>query len=86
MEKEGSMAQKMQESEEEFRKQFDPSSASYHAGNQTIVPTGGDRVPESMPNMYPEGYDPNQPQEATDYGPEYKQVETNRGVYQNLKK
>ena len=49
----------MQQSEEEFRKQFDPNSASFHGGSQTVVPTGGDSVPESMPTMYPEGYNPN---------------------------
>ena len=39
-----------------------------------------------MPTMYPEGYNPNQTEEVVDYGPEYKQVETIRTVYQNLKK
>lgn len=51
--KEQSLAEKMQESEQEFRKQFDPTSPSFHGGLQTTVPTGGDRVPESMPTMYP---------------------------------
>jgi hypothetical protein len=86
MEKEESLAQKMEESSEEFKKQFDPNSASYHGGIQTVVPTGGDRVPESMPTMYPEGYNPNQAQEAVDYGEEYRKVETVRGIYLNLKK
>jgi len=53
----------MQESEQEFRKQFDPTSPSFHGGSEAVVPTGGDRVPESMPTMYPEGYNPNQPQQ-----------------------
>ena len=47
---------------------------------------GGDRVPESMPTMYPEGYNPSEAQPEIDYGPEYKQVEENRKVYLNLKK
>jgi hypothetical protein len=76
----------MQESEEEFRKQFDPSYPGFHGGSQAIVPTGGDRVPESMPTMYPEGFNPNQAEQPIDYGAEYKQVEENRAVYLNLKK
>ena len=51
----------MQQSNEQFRKQFDPSDPNYHGGVQTAVPTGGNRIPENMPGMYPEGYDPNQP-------------------------
>lgn len=35
----------MQLSSDEFRNQFNPNSASYHGGIQTVVPTGGDRVP-----------------------------------------
>ena len=74
-------------SEQEFKNQFDPNHPSYHSGNQTIVPTGGDRVPESMPTMYPEGYVPTQQQtENIDYGSEYRRIETNRNIYQNLKK
>lgn len=42
-----------QESDEAFRKQFDPTSNSYHGGIQTPVPLNGDRVPESMTTMYP---------------------------------
>ena len=76
----------MQQSEQAFRAQFDPNSPEFHGGSTVPVPTGGDRVPESMPSMYPEGYDPNQVQEVVDYGEEYKAVEANRGVYQNLKK
>lgn len=39
-----------------------------------------------MPSIYPEGYDPTKPQEVIDYGENYRQVEANRNVYQNLKK
>ena len=39
-----------------------------------------------MPGMYPEGYDPNKPQEVVDYGEEYKKVEENRAIFQNFKK
>jgi regulator of sigma D len=50
------------------------------------VPMGGARIPESMPTVYPEGFDPTKPQEAIDYGDKYREVEANRNVYQNLKK
>ena len=50
------------------------------------MPTGGSRVPDSMPTIYPEGFDPTKPQDIIDYGDNYKEVEANRGVYQNLKK
>ena len=40
-----------------------------------------------MPTMYPEGYVPTQQQtENIDYGSEYRRIETNRNIYQNLKK
>ena len=68
MEKEESLAEKMQQSEEEFRKQFDPTSPNYHGGNQAPVPIGGNRIPESMQSMYPEGFDPNAPEPVVDYG------------------
>lgn len=74
MEKEESLGEMMQESSDEFRKQFDPNHPGYHGGPQVVVPTGGDRVPDSMPTMYPEGFNPNQPQEIIDYGEEYKAV------------
>ena len=86
MEKEESLGQKMQESNEEFRKQFDPNDPNYHGGPTTAVPTGGARIPENMQAMYPEGFDPNQPQVEIDYGEDYRQIESNRQVYLNLKK
>lgn len=39
-----------------------------------------------MSTMYPEGFDPNKAEEVVDYGEEYRQVESNRAVYLNLKK
>lgn len=39
-----------------------------------------------MYSMYPEGYDPNKPAEVIDYGQDYKNIETERAVYQQLKK
>lgn len=86
MENEKSLAEKMIESNEEFRLQFDPSSGAYHGGIQTVVPTGGNRIPTSMPTVYPEGFDPTKPEEVIDYGEEYRSVEANRAIYQNLKK
>lgn len=56
-----SLQKMQQQSDEEFRKQFDPNSDTYHKGSIEPVPLGGDRVPESMYSMYPEGYDPNKP-------------------------
>jgi hypothetical protein len=86
MENNESLGEKMQQSDEEFRRQFDPSSGVHHGGIQVVVPTGGSRVPESMATMYPEGFDPTKPSEVIDYGEEYRAVESNRGIYQNLKK
>lgn len=86
MEKQEALAQDMQASEQQFRSQFDPASPDYHRGLQVVVPTGGDRVPDSMPTMYPEGYDPSKQSEPADYGELYRSVEANRSVYQNLKK
>ena len=63
-----SMQKQMEQSEEEFRKQFDPNSESYHKGLNVPVPLNGQKIPESMPSVYPEGFDHNQPQEVIDYG------------------
>lgn len=43
-------------------------------------------MPDTMPTMYPEGYDPTKVAETVEYGPEYKKVEEDRTAYQNLKK
>ena len=50
------------QADEDFRKQFDPNSITYHGGSQEAVPLGGQRIPESMPTTYPENYDPSQQQ------------------------
>jgi hypothetical protein len=75
-----------EQSEEEFRKQFDPTSETFHGGSNMPVPLNGDRIPESMPGMYPEGYDPSKVPEVADYGEGYRKVEADRAVYQDLKK
>lgn len=69
-----SMQDLQKESDEAFRKQFDPTSETFHHGSQEPVPTGGDRVPDSMYSMYPDGYDPNKPVEVIDYGENYRKV------------
>lgn len=62
------------ESDAAFRAQFDPNSESFHKGPSIPVPLNGDRVPESMSTMYPEGYDPNKQAEVVDYGEGYRKV------------
>lgn len=42
------MIEDMLDSDEAFRKQFDRSDPTFHAGIETPVPLGGGRVPESM--------------------------------------
>lgn len=84
--KEQTFEDKINQSQEEFKRQFDPSSASFHGGIHVVVPTGGDRIPESMPTVYPQGFDPTKPQEVIDYGDAYRDVEASRTVFQNLKK
>ena len=44
-----------------FYDQFDRNSILYHEGCEKPVPIGGQNIPNSMPNMYPEGFDPNAP-------------------------
>ena len=40
------------ESEQKFVAQFDPCSESFHKGDPTPVPLGGERVPINMPTAY----------------------------------
>lgn len=86
MENKASFGQQLAESEDQFKKQFDPTSETYHHGLQQPVPTGGNRIPETMANPYPEGFDLNQVAEVIDYGEEYRKIEEDRNIYQNLKK
>ncbi|KRX05447.1 hypothetical protein PPERSA_05556 [Pseudocohnilembus persalinus] len=77
------------ESEQQFKEQFDPSSKNYHGGDQTVVPVGGARVPETMKEMYPK--DANlqeyleQPQQ-TYFGEEYEKIAEQRTKFQAFKK
>ena len=52
------MAEMMAESETEFREQFDLNSDKHHKGCTQAVPLGGARVPASMPQEYPENFNP----------------------------
>lgn len=63
-----------EQSDAAFRDQFDPNSKEFHGGSQIPVPLNGERIPETMQSMYPEGYDPNKPVEVIDYGEEYRNV------------
>lgn len=44
-----------------FYDQFDRSSILYHEGSEQPVPMGGVNIPQSMPTMFPDGFDPNAP-------------------------
>lgn len=44
-----------------FYDQFDRSSILYHEGSEQPVPFDCVKVPESMPTMFPDGFDPNAP-------------------------
>lgn len=44
-----------------FYDQFDRESPLFHNGDTTPVPIGGQKVPQTMPQAYPEGFDPNAP-------------------------
>ncbi|CAD8080439.1 unnamed protein product [Paramecium sonneborni] len=74
------------ESEEAFIEQFDRNSANYHHGNPTAVPVGGQRIPDSMPTMYPEQVQENASQNEQDFGPEYKQLMQYKEILDLLKK
>ena len=39
------MQKQMEKSEEEFRKQFDPTSNSFHGGSNVPVPLNGEKIP-----------------------------------------
>jgi hypothetical protein len=66
----------VQQSEAAFRKQFDPNSATFHGGSNVPVPLKGERIPDSMTTMYPEGFDPTKTADNIDYGEAYNQIES----------
>lgn len=45
------------DSNHEWYATFDPKSDEYHHGDTTKVPLGGQRVPETMPTPYKDGFD-----------------------------
>ena len=53
----------MEESEKNFKAQFDPNSDQFHKGDKTVVPIGGNKIPNSMPSEY----DSQKKLEITDY-------------------
>lgn len=84
---ESNFATEIRESEQAFIKQFDPTSNTYHHGDPTPVPTGGDRVPDSMPTVYDVEYMKRaQENENVNYGAEYEQLMEFRTLFQDLKK
>lgn len=56
MEEKPEFIQMLIESEQKFVAQFDPNSESYHGGDPTPVPLGGERVPPTMPTAYNSDY------------------------------
>jgi len=75
------------ESQEAFVKQFDPSSETYHHGDPTPVPVGGERVPESMPSVYDKEYIKRSAElEGATFGAEYEKLTELRALFTELKK
>lgn len=87
MEREESMEEKLRQSEQEFKEQFDVNSKNHHKGLAQPVPLGGARIPESMPQEYPENFNPGEVAPTSqELGPEYLKLEKQREVLMNLKK
>jgi hypothetical protein len=76
------LAAQLADSEEAFRSQFNRESESFHHGDPTPVPVGGERVPVSMPTEYdPSAY----PVEEIPLPPEYYHVQDARQLLNTLK-
>lgn len=76
------LSEMMADSEEAFRSQFNRSSESFHHGDPTPVPVGGERVPTSMPTEYdPSAY----PTEEVELPPEYYNVQEARELLNSFK-
>ncbi|EGR32316.1 hypothetical protein IMG5_088040 [Ichthyophthirius multifiliis] len=80
------MQQMMEESEQEFKNQFNPQSDKFHQGSQVVVPLGGSRIPESMKSEYPENQGEIQNEENVSYGEEYEKIQNLRNDFLNFKK
>ena len=74
------------ESEDEFKKQFDPNFIYYHNGDARPVPIGGNRIPASMPTVFDENAKQEAEPENVNYGPEYDERYALREHLSNLKK
>ena len=71
-----------------FYDQFDRESPLFHRGDMTPVPYDQIKIPEAMPNEFPEGYDPNAPQKPDPSlsDPECIQIIEAMGAFRDLKK
>jgi|JI61114BRNA_FD_contig_21_5895212_length_637_multi_4_in_0_out_0_2 hypothetical protein len=77
----------MIQSEKEFREQFDLNSEKHHKGSTQAVPLGGARIPTSMPQEYPENFNPNETGPTREeLGEEYIRLEKQREVLTGMKK
>ena len=70
------------DSAEFFAAQFDPDDPNYHGGDPTLVPMGGNRVPDSMPTEY----DPSAHFNDTPMDPEYYRLSEIRNFLLEFKK
>ena len=75
---------KMEESEKEFRLQFDPQSKTFHNGFKKLVDLGGKRIPESMPTEFKEN--DKETIEIKDFGKKYNEIFATREFLTNIKK
>jgi hypothetical protein len=79
------MEQALEESREEFKKQFDRSNPNYHGGDPRPVKVNEATVPDNMRTNQLE-WSEAPPTEVVDYGPEYTRVEKMRNDLGELKK
>lgn len=85
-EQQSQLVKDMLESEEEFKKQFDPTSTTYHAGDPTQVPIGGNRIPKSMPSEFDDKAPVTEEIDYKEYGPEYVKLYETREYINEFKK
>ena len=84
---ESNFSQEIAESQAAFVKQFDPSSETYHHGDPTPVPVGGDRIPDAMPTAYDIEYlKKSEETQGMTYGAEYERLTEMRNLLLELKK
>ena len=78
-------AQDLCESQLLFKDQFNPNSITFHNGDPTPVPLGGQRVPLSMPTVYNPENTSNE-KSSMNYGLEYDHIMQRREFFNELKK